>query len=142
MSTSGPGLDERAVSAVVRPNRPTRTPASVRATAGEAPPNGRPERWSSTLADVHGNADSRMRSPRTAGPKSNSWLPNVARSRPTALSPAIICSPRSSVEATEGEIVSPASKNSVAGFPARMRCTSVASRAKPPRRPSSTGSSV
>jgi hypothetical protein len=140
ISTSGPGFEVFSVSGVVSPNRPTLTPPSVRKTSGSAPPNGRPVRRSSTLAESQVNADSRMRWASTPPPKSNSWLPNVARSRPIALSPTIICSPLSSVEATEGEITSPARASRVAGFSRRMRATSVASRANPPRRPSSTGS--
>jgi hypothetical protein len=71
-SMSGPGLELRAVSGVVRPKSPIRTPASVSLTSGRASPNGRPERRSRTLADSQVKADSRMRSASTRGPKSNS----------------------------------------------------------------------
>ena len=53
-----------------------------------------------------------------------------------------MCRPCNRVDATEGEIVSPARASTVAGLSRRMRLTSVASRANPPRLPSSTGSSV
>src|SRR5262249_53739878 len=65
-----------------------------------------------------------------------------ARSRPSALSTATICAPPSTVDIGEGESMSPAWANTTLGCAARSRNTSVASRASPPRRPSSTGSST
>src|SRR5581483_10190327 len=38
---------------------------------------------------------------RRSSPKSNSWLPSVARSRPIAFSAAIICSPLKTLDASE-----------------------------------------
>ena len=46
--------------------------------------------------------DSDMRFTSTSRPKSNSWLPSVAMSRPAAFSAAIVCSPWNTLEATEG----------------------------------------
>ena len=83
-----------------------------------------------------------MRSASTDGPKSNSWLPKVARSRPIALRAAIICAPWRNVDSTDGEIVSPASTKTVFGFSRLSSRTSVANRAMPPRRPPSTGPST
>jgi len=48
---SGPGREVRAVSAIVRPKTPTSRPPSVSNSSVEAPPNGRPERRSTTFAD-------------------------------------------------------------------------------------------
>jgi hypothetical protein len=75
---SGPGREVRAASAIVKPKSPMRRPPSVTTSSVEAPPNGRLEPRSTTLAESHRNFDSCMRSTSTAGPKSNSWLPNVA----------------------------------------------------------------
>ncbi|PYN27938.1 MAG: hypothetical protein DMD76_06760 [Candidatus Rokuibacteriota bacterium] len=141
-STSGPAADVEAASVVVRPKRPRRSPPRSSNRSRAAPPNGRPLARSTTLAESQRNRDSATRSRNTAGPKSNSWLPNVATSRPSALRTAIICAPRSTVDIGEGESASPAWANTTLGCAARIRFTRVASRAMPPRRPPSTGSST
>ena len=68
----------------------------------------------------------------TSRPKSNSWLPSVARSRPAELSAATICSPLKTLDATDGERKSPASAM-MTGWPFALSCRfSVATRARPP----------
>ena len=76
--------------------------------------------------------DSRIRASSVGGPKSNSWFPNVATSSPSWFHAATICSPRSTADMMDGEIVSPASASMVCGDSARVRATSVAIRAMPP----------
>ena len=88
---------------------------------------------SMTLATTHCHLASRIRWISTSSPKSNSWLPSVARSRPAALSAAIICSPWNVAEATDGDRKSPASTRNGVRPAAARRCLTVATRASPPR---------
>ena len=99
---------------------------------GAASPIGCPVRVSTTFDTTHCHFASCMRAMSASSPKSNSWLPSVARSRPAALSAAIICSPLKTLDATEGERKSPAStRNGVRPASASWRF-SAATRARPP----------
>ena len=82
-----------------------------------------------------------MRASSVGAPKSNSWLPKVATSSPSWFHAAIICSPRSTADMMDGEIVSPASASMVCGDSARVRATRVAIRAIPPFWPSRSAGS-
>ena len=87
--TSGPVLDKWCVSGVMMPKKPMVRSPTLRVCVGTSPANG----WPSpvrTLVPNHANFDSATRCLRTAVPKSNSWLPTTAMSRPTAFISSII----------------------------------------------------
>src|SRR5438132_6897764 len=97
----------RAISVVVStsPMNPTFSAPNVFTKYGAAPPI---VLVSMTFEITHCHFASRMRCSSTSSPKSNSWLPSVARSSPAALSAATICSPLNTLEATDGDRKSPA----------------------------------
>ena len=113
--------------------KPTFSEPNVLTTNGAASAIGRPVRVSTTFDTTHCHFASCMRAMSASSPKSNSWLPSVARSSPAALSAATICSPLNTLEATDGDRKSPArTTNGIR--PARPSgCFSVATRARPPR---------
>jgi hypothetical protein len=83
------------------------TPSNSRTTNGGMSWKSFFVRRSKTFEPSQVNFDSFMRSRKTSSPKSNSWLPSTARSRPVAFQTAIICRPLKMFDATEGASVSP-----------------------------------
>ena len=81
---------------IVRPRKPMRSvraPAFTGTTAWvTVPAKGCPS-LSVTLDETMRNFDSAMRARRPASPMSNSWLPNVAQSTPSAFNTPTICRP-------------------------------------------------
>jgi hypothetical protein len=111
---------------------PTFSDPNRRTTYGAAPPIGLPVAVSMTFEITHCHLASAIRCSSTSTPKSNSWLPSVAMSRPAALSAAIICSPLKTVDSTDEDRKSPASIRKGVRPAAIIRCFNVATRASPP----------
>ena len=105
-ATSGPGLEMIGVSGVTRPRKPMRQPSRSAVHVAAVP--GKPSPSATlTLPASQRVSDSASRACSTSGPKSNSWLPRTATSKPTALARSIMCAPLSIPDSTEGEIMSP-----------------------------------
>ena len=120
------------VSGVMIPKKPIVRSPTLRVTVGTRPARTFPSSpW--TLVPSQGNFDSPARCLRTSAPKSNSWFPTTATSRPMAFISSIICVPLVIPDIMDEPMRSPPRVVMASGAVARSCLSMVMSGAKPPR---------